>query len=462
MNKKKTVLKALALIICVFFVTVFALIESGITPTFVQNYKNNFKRNISGICNRFNIEIPISWQLYLDDMSEPQPQPSMIPAEKEEEEPRESLSYPGYEEEQIQEKEGDANLTVKSEEENSKDLPSAFSSAENTRFATYGNNIVCANETTYAKYKTNGKEIWTQKIQMQEPMLTVAGDYVLINETGGKKLSLYKDKKLLFSETTEGNIMTADLSVKGDVILVTDKEFYKGQIVVFNKNGKKIFVWDSGSYSILDASISNKRRIVMSLLSTDAGADSIIHICDVDGKEICKTQPFIDTIIFDVGFDGESVLALSDTKFMKLSQKGKIKSEFSFDGRKIKMYEKADNGDIALLFDNDGTGEIVTIKPNGKSYGPIKTQYMPDTINIKSKTIAYNNGRQAVITDYNGKKVLVADCNADIKQVHITASNRVFLVYTASIQEKKLEKKKKIEEIMPEQEQQTPASEQAQ
>lgn len=447
MNKKKTVLKITALLLCVFAVVVFALSESGTPPRFLITYKNNFKRNVMGICNRFNIELPIDVQLYLDDMSEPLGKPSMVPAPEAE---KESLSYPGYKEEKPEEKEGDAKLTIKEEAETAKDLPTAFSSAENTRFVNYDKTILCANETTYAKYRYDGTEIWTQQIQMQEPMLRVAGSYVLISETGGKKISLYRDKKLLFSEKTEGNILTADLSPKGDVVAVTEKEFYKGQVVVFNKSGKRVFVWDSGSYSILDASISKKRRVAISLLSTDAGADSIISVFDVYGKNLCKTEPFIDTIIFDVGFEGENILALSESKFMKMSVSGKVKSEFNFDGGKLKQYKKSDNGDIALLFDNEGTGEIVAVKANGKAYSPIKTQNMPDTIDIKGNRIAYNSGRQAILSDYKGKTLLVADCDADIKQVHIIAKNKVFCVYTSSVQEKKLEKKKKTEEILSE------------
>ena len=55
MNKRSGFLKIFLVILCLFFVSVFALIESGETPAFVTAYKNNFKRNISGICGFLNI-----------------------------------------------------------------------------------------------------------------------------------------------------------------------------------------------------------------------------------------------------------------------------------------------------------------------------------------------------------------------------------------------------------------------
>ena len=443
MKKKSGFLKILIAALCLCVASVFALIESGVTPRFVISYKNNFKRNISGICARLGIELPIETQLYLDDMSEPEPKPQMIPA-SEDDAQQASNEMSEYEEETVTVKTGDADLTVKETAKIRQNLPTALTAAENTRFANYNKNIICANETAYSLYKSNTKLLWTEKIQMQEPILKVADGYVLISETGGKKISLYKGKKQMFSAETEGNILTADLSKRGDVIAVTQKEYYKGQIVVFNKSGRKIFVWDSGSYSILDAAISKGRRVAVSLLSTDEGASSIIQIFDVKGREIYKTDEFENTVFFDMRFDGETLSLISESKCLSMSEKGKIQWEYDFGDRKIRKVAVASNGNRAILFDNDGIGEIVVLKANGKAYEPIKTENMPDTININSRYIAYNNGRNAVLTGYSGRRVRSAECSGDIKQLYITGSDKVFCVYGTSIQEKTLKRLPKV------------------
>ncbi|MBR4723177.1 MAG: hypothetical protein IK072_00390 [Clostridia bacterium] len=443
MNKRNGLLKIFLVILCLFFVSVFALIESGETPAFVTAYKNNFKRNISGICGFLNIKLPIETQLYLDDMSEPAQKPQMTPAYIEDAE-NEETKPADYEEETISAKKGDEELTIREEAKTAKNLPTAFSAAANTRFEIYQNGIICANETVYARFSNEAKLLWNEKIQMQEPVLKTKGDYVLVSETGAKKISLYRGKKLMFTAETEGNILTADLSEKGDVIAVTGKEYYKGQVVVFNKSGKRIFVWDSGSYSILDAAISKNRKVAISLLNTDEGASSIIQVFDVKGNDICKTDTFSDTVFFEIGFDGETLSLLSESKCVSMSIKGKIKWEYNFDGRKIKMCSRAENGNRAILFDNDGIGEIVVLKANGKAYPPIKTETMPDTINIKSRYVAYNNGRNAILTNYNATRILASECGGDIKQIYITGSDKVFCVYGASVQEQTLKKLPKV------------------
>lgn len=439
MNKKRFFIKLAAVIVCIAAAALFAISESGVTPAFLTAYKNNFKRNINGICQFLHIDLSVGTQLYLDDMSAPEPKPQMTPA-SEEDLAREELKYPGFEEEAIEPKEGDGEFTIKEEPKPVIDTQTAFPAAENTCFEGFRGGVICANETLYARYDGGAKLLWEEKLQMQEPILALAGDYVLVSETGAKKLSLYKGRKLMFSAETDGNIYTADLSERGDVVAVTQKEYYKGQVTVFNKRGDRIFVWDSGSYSIMDAAVSYGRKVAVALLNTDEGASSIIQVFDVEGNELCKTEDFINTVFFRADFDGEDISLLSESMCMCMTAKGKIKWEYGFDGRRLKMCRRAKNGDRAVLLDNGGIGEIVVITSGGKAYPALKTENMPDTIDIRSRYVAYNNGRNAMLVSYNGKKRLTAECAGDIKKIYITGRDKVFCVYSAAVQEKTLRK----------------------
>ncbi|MBO5059291.1 MAG: hypothetical protein J6C82_00075 [Clostridia bacterium] len=442
MDKKGNIVKMLVVVLCLCAVTLFALVQSGTNIPFIQAYKNNFKQNITGICNMLGITLPIEMQLYLDDMSTPTPKPTMMPA-SEQAELEKALGY--MESEEVIPHEGTAELTTKEPVKVSSGdaLPIALDAAENARFADYKGDIVSANETRYRAFNKNGELMWELPIQMQDPQLTVKGSYVLINETGAKKVSLYEGKKLLFTASTEGNIITADLSKNGDVVAVTEKEYFKGQVVVFNKSGKIVFAWDSGSYNILDAAISAKRSVAVSLLNTDEGADSFITCFGVDGKTKYKTENFKNSIIFDLEYNGEKLNAFSDSMCVGISAKGKTLWEYGFDGKLLTNYQMASNGSKLLLFESSGTGEIVVLSANGKTYTPIKTEVMPDSVSIKSDYVAYNSGRDVIITDFNGKRMLRAVCDSDIKEVYAIAPKKAFCVYSSSIQFKKLTRQEK-------------------
>ncbi len=445
MNKKGNILKIVVVVICLSAVTIFALVESGTNVGFLQTYKNNFKRNISGICNMLDITLPIEMQLYLDDMSEPTPKPTMMPA-IEQKELDKLMEYAQAGEDGIPS--GTAELTAKKTEEPSTDkLPTALDGAMNAKFAELDGKMLCVNETKYRAYKPDGELLWEIPIQMQSPQLTVRGNYVLINETGAKKIILYKGEKLVFEASTEGNIVTADLSEKGDVVAVCEKEYFKGQVVVFNKKGKTVFAWDSGAYNILDAAISKKRRVAISLLNTDEGADSFVLCKGTDGSDKFKTENFTDSIIFDLEYTGESLNAVSESRCIGINRSGKVSWEYSFDGKLLTNYRIAKSGYKMLLFERGGTGEIIVLSARGKAYKPIKTESMPNSISIKANTLAYNSGRDIVMTDFNGKKNLRAVASSDIKQLYALGSKHAFCVYSSSIQQKKAVRQKKQETV---------------
>lgn len=442
MKKKNNIMKILLIIVCLCAVMLFSLVAAGVEIPFLETYKINFKHNITGISNLMGIELPIEMQLYLDDESAPTPKPTMIPKE-EIDALEEALGYP-MEEEEVVTKEGTIALTTKAPlKVKNEDLPVALDGASNSKFADYMGNVVSASETRYRGFNQKGEILWELPIQMQSPQVTVRGEYVLINEIGAKKILLFKGRKQVFEATTEGNIITCDLSKKGDVVAVTDKEYYKGQVLVLNTSGKVIFAWDSGSYNILDAAISAGRKVAVSLLNTDVGADSVITCLDVNGKEKYRTENFSNSIIFDLEYDGEKINAIADDKCIGLSKNGKILWEYDYLGRTLKNYDIAVNGSKILAFDNGGVGEIVVVSAGGKAYDAIKTESMPDIVSIKSDYIAYNSGRDIIVSGFNGKGVKRATCGADIKQACAIEKSKVFCVYNSSIQVKKPVRQKK-------------------
>lgn len=448
MNKRKgNFFKIFIVLLCLCAAILYAVVQSGITVPFLEAYKINFKHNITGICNMLGINLPIEMQLYLDDMSAPTPKPTIMPA-KEQEELEKALGY--IEQEEVIPKEGTAELTAKEPVKHSRRdvLPIAVDAAGNAKYAEYEDAILFVNETNYRAYSESGKVLWDIPIQIQDPTLVVRGGYVLISETGAKKVSLYKGKKHIFTESTDGNIISADLSETGDIVLVTEKDYFKGQVVVFNKSGKIIYVWDSGSYNILDAAISKDRDVAVSLLNTDSGADSFISCFNVKGDTKYKTDNFKDTIIFDLEYSGDRLNAISESRSVGINKRGKILWDYGFDGKVLKNYAIAKNGSKLLLFESGSTGEIVVVSAGGKAYPSIKTETMPDHVSIKSNYIAYNSGRDVIMTNFKGKKFLRTSCDSNVQQLFAIDSNHVFCVYSSSIQFKKLTKQKERETVV--------------
>ena len=441
--KKGNFLKIFIILICLFVSVIFALLASGKNVPFIQTYTNNFKRNITGICNMVGISLPIEAQLYLDDMSTPTPKPTMMPKSYQDEL---EAALGITQQEEVVGKEGTTLLTAKetAKPKSSGELPVAIDSAGNSQFALFDNSILCVTETSYKGYSKKGEVLWETAIRMQNPTLLVQGGYVMISETGARKISLYKGKKHLFTAETEGNIISCDLSKNGDIVAVTEKEFYKGQVVVINNNGKTIFAWDSGSYNILDAAIAQNRRVAVSRLNTDQGVTSIKTCLDVNGNTIYKSENFTDNIVFDLSYIDNTLYAVSESRLMKITKKGEIDWEYGYSDKTLSSYKHASNGNTLLLFESSANGELIVVKGSGKAYEPIKTELMPTSIDITPNRIAYNNGRDVLISKYNGKFLISATCDSDIKKLYMTDKSHALCVYTSSIEvksPKKVDKK---------------------
>lgn len=437
MNKKHNFIKMFFVILCLAAVTFFALVESGVDMPFIRAYKNNFKKNIRNIADIAGIELSIETQLYLDDMSEPTPKPTMIPAEK-----QQALNEAlGYSAEGDGGKNSGAGLTAKATEAPQKNgVPIAVDSAENRRYKYTADGIICVNETKYSVYTESGKLRWDETIQIQKPYLDAKNGYVLISSIGDKKVSLYRGKKCMYVTELDGNIICAGLNQNGDVVAVTQKEYFKAQVVVINKKGKVIFAWDSGSYDILDAAISKDRNIAMSMLNTDSGAASFITCMDVNGKTKFKTDLFSDTLIFDLEYAGGTLNAIADNKCIGIGAGGKVIWEYGYDGKNLVRYAVSDNGNKAFAFSSSGSSCLISLSKNGKETANIMLENVPDWLDIKSNYIVYNNGRDVFLTDL--KNIYKTTCDADIKQVYAVSSKKVLCVYSSSMQIKKTEKLK--------------------
>jgi len=435
-SKKKNILKILLITLCLCVIMLFVVSVSGAKIPFLETYKTNFKHNITGFSNLLGIKLPMEMQLYLDDETPPEPKPTMMPAE--------DANVVDEKNDNADGKEGTTELQVRETVKPAKgeDVPVALDSAGNYKYADLNGKIVAVNETSYCGYNAKGELLWSVPIQMQQPQVTVRGKYVLINETGAKKILLFKEKKQVFETSCQENIISADLSKKGDVVVVTDKRYYKGQVLVYNKKGELIFAWGSGSYSILDAAISPKRKVAISLLNTDAGANSLIYCMDVNGKEKYKTGNFKNSVIFELEFSGENLNAIADNRCIGISAKGKTQWEHSFGDKTLTNMDIAANGTKLFLLEKDGMGELMIISAKGKKYNSIKTESMPNVVSIKEDHLAYNSGRDIIVTDIKGKHSYRASCGSDIKHMQVIKKDKIFCAYSSSIQIKKPVKEK--------------------
>lgn len=427
MKEKGGVGKIFAVLGLLAAVCLFALLASGTRISFIENYSRNFKMNILALTNRFGIELSEPIREYLQDIEEEVIVDNAAPEEED---------TPQNEEEPEETKIPEVEFNGENySDKNAKTYPVAFEDASSAKYALYRGYMLCVNSTSVIAFDDKGEVLWAIGIHMSDPILSVDGDYYMVAERGGTKAALFDGKKMLYETEADGAIKTATVSSNGDIAIVSDREYYKGAVIVVNKNGDRIFSWSSGSDSIMCADIAaGSRSLGVSLLNTESGAKSRVLIFDIKSGKNSAECVLENSVVYDVNYLGEVLNVFADDKLCGVSQRGKLLWETDYSERKL-MRSCADNSGYKLMMaDNSNTTELEVLTSRGKQKSVIAVDSVPDCIDIHSGLIAYNSGRSIILSGISGKNKKVYSCTREIRAAHIIDADNVMVVYNSGIE----------------------------
>ena len=283
----------------------------------------------------------------------------------------------------------------------------------------------------------NGKgEIeWECATSVIDPILETAGNYILIAQEGGTKLCLYEGSKLIYDTDCEDNILAADLSEKGDCVLVTTKDLYKGAIAAYNKSGNLVFARSSGGGSVIDASISpSSRNIAVALLDTDNTVRSTVEIFDITKNDPISSVSFDNTILFDVEYFGNTVNAFGDNSIAGIKSNGEVIYDTRFDGTDLSHYADDKDGNKLILLNASKIPTLMVFNVNGRSKAALTALDMADYLCIGNGRIVYNNDREIIMGKPNGKTFSRYTASMDIRDLIMIDKNAFFIVYSNSLE----------------------------
>lgn len=397
---------AVVLIIIAFFTKNYII-------SFFSNYSKNFKTNVSAIASLLDIKLPAGCQNAGGNNRNGQPMSAEEEAERQKE-----IDNSEYEATNV----------------NHSGKNIALEYASSGRYSRYGDGILCATETALTFYSQSGENKWSESIQISSPVLEVADKYALIFEKNGKKLSVYNGEGIVFSKTVAGTIKRGAVSSGGDVTIVFEREGYKGSVMVYNKAGDEVYLWNSGKYSVMDADMSSSRKLAVTLLNTENTVQSKIYFFDIAKSDVESRIDLDDSIVFDIDFDGDTLNAFADDKIVGISSKAEIKWTYDAKNKNITNYVMTSGGTKVVSFDNNNASEIVLISAGGDEKGNIKSEVIPDIVDISNDRILYNEGRTLVLTGLSGEILSKYTCSRDIKNAYIINKDNIFIVYSSSIE----------------------------
>ena len=420
-NKYKISLLAIIMIA----VACFAVTASGVKIPYLQNYGTNFRRNVKNIAETIGLNLPEGVQNYLNKTPKP-----LTTEEK--------LDLIEKMEADNQNEQASPTPSIQVEEQplmSAKSKIVALKNAYSAAYISYNSHLICAADTALICYDANGNELWSTDISLSDPILKTSGRYIIAAEKGGTKAYLFSGKKKIWEYATESPIMSADVSENGDGVIITDKPHYKGEVNVINRKGELVYQWNSGKYEVLDADISAaSRKLAVSLLNTENGADTKISFFDLKQSESYASADLTDTIAFDIEFCGETLNAVCDNKTVGINTKGHISWQKDFENKNLTKYFVENSGYKLLVFDNSNVSQMSVISGRGGEKSNIETQTFPDCIYVFEGHLLYNNGRRLIYTSLSGRNQQEYNCTRDVYNLLILDSSNLLVVYNSSIE----------------------------
>lgn len=410
-------------------ITAFGAFKFYITDTgIIGTYKRNFSYNISVILDMLGID--------LDKHDAPPVVGEYVADELKLASGDEISTSGGVDTSAVTDADTDASVDIKQNYEavegGVETLP--FDNAGSSAFSIYDNGVVCAKSNYLCYMNKNGDMIWETETPVTKPILNVAGKYIAVVSSGSTQVCVFEKDKLLFSIDSPHNIVSCDISERGDIALITEKAAYKGSVLVYNNKGEQIFSWSSGMNYITGVSMLKTRLLAVSLVNASNIVSSYVMVFDVKASDPLAGAELSGTLIYDVYNNGKSIFACGDNSIASLGLYGSVNYDMRFDNARLTHDVSDIRGNRLITYIQNNIPAIRVYNKSGDMEYDALLYSTPDCIDIYKSTVIYNNGREIICGKYSDDIKTTFTATMAIKKLILLDSRRYMIVYSNSLE----------------------------
>ncbi|MBP3501889.1 MAG: hypothetical protein J6K42_00170 [Clostridia bacterium] len=131
---------------------------------------------------------------------------------------------------------------------------------ENASIYAYDKYIAVLNDNKLNLYNSSAKKVETLNININNPLFTSNGKYMVIAEKEKQKVYLISGTKVLWTTDIDGIISRINVNENGYVSIVCSGTTYKSVIIVFDQDGNQLFKIYIPNNSVVDSVISSDNK----------------------------------------------------------------------------------------------------------------------------------------------------------------------------------------------------------
>jgi len=217
------------------------------------------------------------------------------------------------------------------------------------------NSVVVLYDDMISITNKNGHQSLDYKHKLLDPRIVTNSKDALIYEQLGTHMQLYSKTKKRFEYKFQYPIYTATISDSDKIAVSTGSNRYLSNLEVFNIDNKKLFCWNSAEKYVTSISFShNSNNLAVSFLGVENGTyKSTLMLFNINKEDPVAKIEVDNDIILSVEYkSSDNIYIIYRNMARIIDSKGNIKSEYKFNGKKLKAFNNKIPKHFILIFDN--------------------------------------------------------------------------------------------------------------
>ena len=286
-------------------------------------------------------------------------------------------------------------------------------------------------DTNVTAYSNGGKKIFSEMHGFSNPVISVSSTRAIVFDQGGKNLYVYNLSGQINTITTKYEIINANISRSGSIVVATHSDSYTSAVTVYDKNCEQIYTWNSAKDIVNNVLLNSKgNKIAVSTLNASSGQyNSNVLILDFKSADALFTLNLGTSVVLSLQNTGRGISVITNDKYKFINWSKFTTNEITASGE-INVCRTDKNG-VLLLFNrandrSDNTAVLISNK--GEKTSEFKIGGIITDIAYERNRIYYISDNNVNIIDKNGGLLRSGLCDYGAVKLSVIGANSLAVV----------------------------------
>lgn len=248
-----------------------------------------------------------------------------------------------------------------------------FSGDSSNRFAALDGGLLLCSNHALALYSSSGEEVFTQGVNMKNPVVRSNGSYAVAYDAGGTYLCVFHDNEMVYDYSASKNceILSANINDSGYFALVEQTAGHKATVTVYDNHCQPRIGINESTNFVTDAVISDDSKYValIEIYQDDVTLGGSLVAYQLSDASSVFTTRLNDQVVIDMQWKDNRIWLQQEYGVCVLDSKGTILDTWSDSGKYLERYSLGGDGfavELLSKYRSGSAGELRVIDDAGQ------------------------------------------------------------------------------------------------